>query len=341
MSRGRKSRAAIHQRLAFEVVELRRFGGLPSPIEAEGIWNEIWYSEAHGSTAIEGNTLVLKEVEALLREGKAIGDKQLKDYLEVQGYAEAARWIYGQAIKADSWDSGMLLTLQEVRHVHYLAMEPVWKVAPHPNAYDTESPGNWRQHNIHPFDSGMTPPDHTQVQALMTRWIDEVCVFRDDPAPIAEAVAKRHAAFERIHPFLDGNGRTGRLLMNLILVRLGYPPAIIHKRDRVRYLRALQKADHADTGPLGELIARAIIDNLMRFILPAVAGPVKLVPLEALATEALSVKALRKAAERGRLRVVRGEAGTLVSSRQWLDIYLASRYRGQRQPQSREQLVRH
>ena len=79
---------------------------------------------------------------------------------------------------------------------------------------------------------------------------------------LAEAVARRHAAFERIHPFLDGNGRVGRLLMNLILVRLGYPPAIIQKRERPRYLEALRRADAADAGPLGEMVARAILDDV-------------------------------------------------------------------------------
>src|SRR5258708_23500727 len=153
--RGRPSRADIHRRLAQEVEELvNRYGGLPTPEEAESIWNEIWYSEAHSSTAIEGNTLVLKEVEVLLREGKAVGDKQLKDYLEVQGYATAARWVYGQAIRPGTWEADCLLSLQELRNIHVLAMEPVWKIAPHPESNDAEKPGNWRQHNIYPFPGG-------------------------------------------------------------------------------------------------------------------------------------------------------------------------------------------
>src|SRR3954469_19017373 len=112
--RGRPSRAAIHERLASEVDELRaRLGGLPLPAEAEDIWTQIWYQEAHSSTAIEGNTLVLREVEVLLREGRAVGQKQLKDYLEVQRYAEAARWVYSQAIAPGEWTNGSLLTLTE------------------------------------------------------------------------------------------------------------------------------------------------------------------------------------------------------------------------------------
>jgi hypothetical protein len=92
-TRGRKSRARVHEFLEEEAARLReRYGGLPSPIEARDIWGNIWQQEAHNSTAIEGNTLMLREVEVLLREGKAVGDKPLKDYLEVEGYARAAEW---------------------------------------------------------------------------------------------------------------------------------------------------------------------------------------------------------------------------------------------------------
>lgn len=326
-SRGRPSRTAIYARLADEVAQLRaRYGGLPSPEEAEDIWREIWYAEAHSSTAIEGNTLVLREVETLLREGRAVGDKQLKDYLEVRGYAEAAQWVYSHAILPGEWNDGNLLTLTEIRYVHRMAMMPVWEVSPHPYATDHESPGNFRQHNIEPFPGGMIPPDFTEVQPLMTDWVASVNAVRSNTAPIAEALGMRHAAFERIHPFLDGNGRTGRLLLNLMLVRLGYPPAIIHKKHRTHYLKALDAADNGDPGPLGEILARAVIENLMRFILPAVAGRVKLVPLEVLVTKDLSINGLKRAIERGRLRAVRDAGGRLLSSRQWVEDYYRQRY---------------
>ena len=80
-TRGRKSRDAIYRQLAQAAEELRtRLGGLPTPVEAHDIWGDIWYQEAHNSTAIEGNTLVLREVEILLAEGRAVGDKQLSEY---------------------------------------------------------------------------------------------------------------------------------------------------------------------------------------------------------------------------------------------------------------------
>src|SRR5881296_61098 len=122
-TRGRKSREVIYRQLEEGVEELRtRLGGLPSPVEAEDIWADIWYQEAHNSTAIEGNTLVLREVELLLREGRAVGDKQLAEYLEVQGYAEAARWVYEQGVAPGGWSTGDLVSVTELRHVHRLAM---------------------------------------------------------------------------------------------------------------------------------------------------------------------------------------------------------------------------
>lgn len=118
--------------------------------------------------------------------------------------------------------------------------------------------------------------------------------------------------------------------MNLLLIRLGYPPAIIHKAERTRYLTALRLANAGDAGPLGEFIARAVIDTLMRFTVPAVAGPARLVPLAALADRQISARALRVAAERGRLRAQRDERGQWRSTRNWVDEYRASRYKRQR-----------
>src|SRR5712692_4731687 len=327
MLRGRPSRAAIHDRLTTELRELReRYGGLPLPEEAESIWTDIWHVEAHSSTALEGNTLVLREVEILLSQGRAVGNKELKDYLEVQGYAGAAQWVYSHALGRGEWSNDELLTMTDVRQVHRQAMTPVWEVAPHPQALDSESPGNFRQHNIQQFGGGMAPPDFTDVPARVTDWVGAVNTIGSDVRPIAVAVAEGHAAFERIHPFLDGNGRAGRLLMNLILVRLGYPPAIIQQRERRRYLDALDRADRGDPEPLGELIARSVLDNLTRFVLPAVAGPAKLLPLASLATPRLSLVAMRAAAERGRLRAFRAPDGTWRSSRLWVDEYQRTRH---------------
>jgi hypothetical protein len=326
--RGRPTRAVVYERLRVQIGELRdRLGGLPSPGEADGIWREIWLEEAHHSTAIEGNTLVLKQVEQLLEEGRAVGNKQLREYMEVRGYADAASWIYGQALNPGAWSSGELLSLTELRHIHQLALAPAWDVAPHPSAGHSERPGSFREHDIRQFPGGMRPPPWPEVSAMVTDWIREVQTLGHKGEGIEpEALAKVHARFERIHPFLDGNGRTGRLVLNLLLVRLGYPPAIIFKGDRRRYLAALQSADRGDHGPLGELLARAILDNLHKFVVPAVAGPSRLVPLPALASEEISANALRVAATRGRLKASKAADGTWRSTRAWVEEYLAGRY---------------
>ncbi len=305
-----------------------RLGGLPSPAEAAGLWRDIWYEEAHHSTAIEGNTLVLKEVERLLSAGKAVGNKELSEYLEVRGYATAAEWVYEQAVSPIGLTRPeAILTMAEVRQVHHTAMAPVWEVAPHPDARPTESPGSFREHDIRPFPGGMAPVSWPLIPAEMTDWVDLVNSLDAGAHTLCDQLAAAHCRFEQIHPFLDGNGRTGRLLLNLVLVRLGYPPIVIYKRDRDRYLRALRSADGGEPGPLGELIARAVLGSLYRFVLPAVAGPARLVPLRALAAADLSATALQAAAQRGRLQAHRGADGQWRSTRIWVDDYRASRAR--------------
>ena len=327
--RGRPPREEVYLRLDTQIAELwQRLGGLPSPIEAGHIWRDIWFEEAHHSTAIEGNTLVRAQVEALLAEGRAVGEKQLREYMEVKGYADAADWVYRQAIQPGAWsDDEGILTVTEVRQVHRAAMTPVWDVAPHPDATHAEAPGNFREHEIEAFPGGMTPPSWVLVQAEVASWLASVNALEARTVDFCERIAGVHAYFERIHPFLDGNGRTGRLLLNLILVRLGYPPAIIYKRARTEYLKALGRADEGDCGRLGELLARAILDNLYKFVVPAIAGPARLVPLGALATPELSTSALRMAARRGRLQATRGADGDWRSSRQWVQEYRDGRWR--------------
>ncbi|WP_405018729.1 Fic family protein [Kitasatospora sp. NBC_00070] len=330
----------MYKRLDAALAELnQRYGGLPDPREAQAIWDDIWHQEAHHSTALEGNTLVLREVQALLDQGRAVGAKPLAEYNEVRGYADAARWVYRQALDPGEWHDGRLLTVAEVRQVHHTALTPVWDVAPHPDAADRESPGNFREHDIRPFAAGMAPPAWPLVPARVQQWVEDVFVLATrltsgagPERPLPEELAKVHNDFEQVHPFIDGNGRTGRLILNLVLVRLGYPPVIIFKRQRDAYLTAMQRADTGDYGSLGELIARAMHDNLNRFIVPNVAGPARMVPLAALVDTEFSLPALRQAAQRGRLEAFQGSDGIWRSSRKALDTYRAAKH--QRRPKS-------
>ncbi len=340
MARGRPSRQTVYNQLdrrsgrhcrtrSLRHQVLRR--RTPSSCVIWATYNELWHQEAHHSTALEGNTLILNEVRKLLEEGRAVGSKELKEYMEVIGYGAAAKWVYGQAMEPGDWTTGDLLSIQEVRTVHYEAMTPVWNVAPHPNATPAETPGNWRQHDIQPFPEGMTPPPFPEVDHRMSDWVAQVNRLREPdeiPFPEPRRLAQVHNEFERIHPYLDGNGRAGRLLLNLLLVRLGYPPAIVFKNERTRYLKAMRTADKGEYGPLGELIARAVTNNLYRFVVPAVAGPARLVPLASLVDpkKGITATALRAAAERGRLRAQKADNGTWLSSKNWVAEYQRNKH---------------
>lgn len=335
MARDRPSRASIHARLDAALAQLHdNLGGLPTRRQAAYVWDGIRHEEAHHSTALEGNTLVLREVEHLLDSNRALGAKTLTEYAEAKGYGAAATWVYGQAREPGEWSAGQLITMTEIRRIHHELMAPVWAFDPHPDATEREAPGSFREHDIHPFEQGMTPPSWPLVPAELAAWVDDVNsgVLERGDGPLPERLAKMHNDFERIHPFVDRNGRTGRLVMNLLLVRLDHPPVIILKKQRDRCLDAMGKADVGDHDPLGELLARAMIDNLNRFILPSIAGPAKLVPLAALSDMALSVAALRLAASKGRLDAEKRSDGQWLSSRAAVETYKASRKHAGRQP---------
>ena len=113
--------------------------------------------------------------------------------------------------------------------------------------------------------------------------------------------------------------------MNLVLVRLGVPPAIIYKRDRDNYLTGLKRADGGDVGVLSELIARAVLNNLNRLMLPALTGPARLVPIAAFVTAEITHGALRSAAARGVLKAQQDGLGQWQSSQVYVEQYLAQR----------------
>ncbi|MDR2624662.1 MAG: Fic family protein [Methanobrevibacter sp.] len=127
---------------------------------------------------------------------------------------------------------------------------------------------------------------------------DKKITLYDIPVKLAQI----HNEFERIHPFLDGNGRTGRLVINLILVKLSIPPMIIIKKRRNQYLDALDLADKNNYGPLSQIIIRGILDNIYRFIIPHNSANETIVPLISLANKKITYEALKKAAIRGRIK---------------------------------------
>jgi len=303
-------------------------GGLPSLDEMRGIWEDIWQEEAHHSTAMEGNTLIAREVQLLLFNGRAVGSKELAAYLEVQGYADAALWVYGQAVKDHT--NQLDLTVTELREIHKRVVEHVWRHFPPEHLDPRDDSGEFRHTDIEPLRPGLTPPPWTDVRPLLDDWLNKAnetgaTIWLDGYQHVIEEFADVHAEFERIPPFNDGNGRVGRLVLNLLLVRYGYPPAVIHKKDRARYLDGLRRTDEGDPGLLGEVLARSVKHGIDRFLIPGLAGDHRYVPLAALTDMGFSHNALILAAKRGRLQATQAN-GQWYSSRKCVDDYKASRY---------------
>jgi Fic family protein len=183
----------------------------------------------YNSNAIEGNTLTLMETKVVL-EGITIGGKSLREHFEAINHRDAILFVEELVQK------NQLLTEWDIRNIHQLIL----------NNIDTENAGAYRKINV--LISGAThkPPEHFLVAEQMSRFVSSI----DDELHPVERAARIHVDFVGIHPFVDGNGRTSRLLMNLELMKAGFPPVVIPVEQRLRYYQALDKAhvekDYAD-----------------------------------------------------------------------------------------------
>ncbi len=309
--RGRPSLQEVLARLDEEVTLLReRLGGLPRAVEADQILREIWLDDVHNSTAIEGNTMTRAQVVDLVERGQA--SATLVESLEVERYARAADWVYRNAADYKG------VPISVVSEIHKIALDLVWRIQP-PATRD--QPGAWRKGLV------QVGALKVSVPAAIPADLDAWCESTRNPGdmhPVVHA-AIHHASFERIHPFVDGNGRVGRLLLNFMLIQRGYPPAVILRSQRPRYLQALRIADGGNASSLAEVIARAVSGALTRILIPKLAGQAKLVPLSALsAYSPYSTDYLRKLVLQGRLRAIR-DCHLWLSSRDWLAEYMARR----------------
>jgi len=285
-------------------------GGLPRAVEADQILRQIWIDDVHNSTAIEGNTMTRAQVEELVEHRRA--SSLLVESLEVEGYARAADWVYRVAPDYEH------VPLDVVQEAHRLTVELAWAIEP-PATNDRA--GSWRTSGV--TVRGVTVSMPAAVHADLQEW-SRSTKRRGDRHPIAHA-AEHHAWFERIHPFVDGNGRVGRLILNFVLLQQGYPPAVILAEKRRQYLQALRTADGGNPGPLTEVVARAVSGAMSKFLIPKLAGEAKLVPLAALASSSgYSADYLRQLAQSGKLRALR-EGRLWLSSKVWLDEYVRCR----------------
>ena len=309
--RGRPSFQEVLNLLDEEVGLLKgSLGGLPRAVEADEILHAIWLDDVHNSTAIEGNTMTRAQVQDLVERGRA--SARLIENLEVKGYADAADWVYRHAPDYPN------VPVQVVSEAHKLAVKLAWDLEP-PATRD--EPGAWRKAPVEVRSVKVSVP--AAIPAELAGWSESTGNVAGKHPVVHAAI--HHAWFERIHPFADGNGRVGRLLLNFMLIQRGYPPAVILKAQRPRYLRALELADEGNPNALAEMVARAVSGTLTRFLIPNLAGAAKLVPLSALAAQGpYPVQYLRLLVFAGKLRVMR-DGHLWLSSRKWLDDYISTR----------------
>ncbi len=194
----------------------------------------------YDSNAIEGNTLSQSETEIVLSKGITIGGKTLTEHLEVIGHKEAIDYIETLAqatTPVGEW---------EIRQIHSLVMRTITP---------TEA-GRYRQLDVKAAGTEHVYPAHYLLPGLMDEFIRWLSEARSHMHPVAYA-SEAHYRFVSIHPFADGNGRTGRLMMNLLLLKAGFPIVSISNRQRAAYIEALVVAQTDDLALLLTLVCEA------------------------------------------------------------------------------------
>jgi len=176
------------------------------------------------SNAIEGNTLTLQETKVAL-EGITIGGKSLREHFEAINHKDAILFVE-QLAKKDE-----ILNEYDIKSIHSLILKNI----------DEQNAGKYRNINVLISGAEHKPPQALEIASKMQEFIGWYKENYKNLHPI-ELAARVHIDFVGIHPFIDGNGRTSRLLMNLELIKQGYPPAIIKVENRLEYYKALDLA---------------------------------------------------------------------------------------------------
>lgn len=190
------------------------------------------------SNAIEGNTLTISETKVVLEDGVTIGGKSMREHLEAINHKEAIDYVVELAGQPGA------LTEAEIKDLHQIVLKSV----------DSPHAGRYRQQNVLISGAGFTPPDFLHVRECMEGFCAWCASAATNLHPV-ERAARVHADFVNIHPFVDGNGRTARLLMNLELMRAGFPVVIVPVEERSVYYANLDTvAVQGDYAPFAEQV---------------------------------------------------------------------------------------
>lgn len=210
--------------------------------ELDRLNEEFCVEYTYNSNAIEGNTLTLRETDLVLR-GLTIDKRPLKDHLEAVGHKEAFDFIVAQVSKNKE------LTESLIKQIHYLVL-----------ADKKDDRGVYRRIPVRIMGAKHEPVQPYLIEPKIFELLNS---YKTDEQNIISKLAKFHIEFEAIHPFIDGNGRTGRLLVNLELMKAGYPPIDIKFADRIAYYNAFDEyhANH-NLAAMEKLFANYVNERL-------------------------------------------------------------------------------
>jgi Fic family protein len=207
----------------------------------------------YNSNSIEGNTLTLRETQMVLQEGITVKGKSLKDHFEAHNHEKAIDYLY--TLVSDDY----VLRSIDILSLHSLVLRSI----------EDDFAGRIRNGGVRIVGANFVPPNANKVSILLDELIEFV---NANPLGLNDIVLATvfHHKFAWIHPFFDGNGRTVRLAMNLLLMRKGFPPAIILKNDRKKYYEALNQANNGSYSKLLILMVQSLERtlNIYTTILP-------------------------------------------------------------------------
>ena len=203
----------------------------------------------YNSNSIEGNSLTLAETRVVLEDGITIGGKPLREHFEAINHDKAIGFL--EELLTPSYS----LRCIDILTIHELVMKNI----------DDQFAGRIRNGMVRIVGANFTPPSPDKVSDLLNELITDIHA-NDMNLDISILAAVFHHRLVWIHPFFDGNGRTGRLAMNLLLMKHGFPPAVILKNDRTKYYTALNHANKGDFSKISLLVLQALERSLNMYI---------------------------------------------------------------------------
>jgi Fic family protein len=235
-------------RIENKKIQLDALRPLPS-IALKRLQEQIMVEWIYNSNAIEGSTITLRETQLILETGLTIGGKSLREHFEVINHRDAIDYVEQLSSATEP------ISPFHVRQIHKLVLTRI----------DDEAAGRYRTTQVHIAGAAHVPPEAWLVAQQMDDWGGWLVESETKEHPVLLA-ALAHHRLVAIHPFVDGNGRTARLVMNLILMRAGYPPTVILRTNRKQYYRVLAETDSENPSPLVNFVGQAVERSLNLYL---------------------------------------------------------------------------